>query len=184
VEGPPGIFTDSFFSRKIRHASLPKRKLTWTRDTEGNFSDWSLEIVSREESDKDNLVSYHLHKSVVGLGHRSSQYFLEEFENYRSPLDKNVSTIELTRQAANLVPVMLDYIYGFNGEPLNVSTETAATLRHLADQFGVDTMFHEVNAFIQTDMNMTNVGIYEKYGELYKDEQLLEATKTLRTFGE
>jgi hypothetical protein len=67
--------------------------------------------------------------------------------------------MELLPRAAELVPMMLNYMY--NLQPFEIETETAASLRYLATKFGINTLFQAVNAFI-------------------KDEQLFRAASMLK----
>jgi hypothetical protein len=174
------IFNRSFFSGKHQHAPSFNR-LTWTRTREGNFSDWTLMVTTDESSEKTEM--YYIHKNIVGLGPRSSQYLLEQFENCDSDDStsyQNSCSVTLKREEADLIPTLLDHIYTLDGKSLNISTTSATGLRHLADMFGVDTLFKEINDFIQSDMDETNVNIYHREATLFNDEQLLEATAKLR----
>jgi hypothetical protein len=136
-------------------------------------------MVTTKESSE--MEMYHIHKCIVGLGPRSSQYLLEQFENCCSSSSYQDScSLDLKREEADLIPTLLDYIYSLDGKPLKVSTTSAAGLRHLADMLGVETLFKEINEFIQSDMDETNVNIYHREALRFDDEQLLEATSKLR----
>lgn len=182
----PAVFNESFFTsttgRYLRTVS--KRKLTWTTATteaERNFSDWVI-LITSGWPDNEKVETYHVHKSVVGLGPRSSDLLLEKFDDFHSASTTKESTTALTlpRKAADLVPTMLDYMYAFHGEPMiDVSTATAAALRYLADVFGVQTLFQVVNEFIQNDLNAANAEIYQKDARAFNDEDLLKVAWTL-----
>jgi hypothetical protein len=83
----------------------------------------------------------------------------------------------LSGSAAAAFPVLLDFIYGINGESVPVCTETAVPLRYLGDYFGVSSLFNEVNKFIHNDINRSkNVHLYLKDAQEYNDDDLVHAT--------
>jgi hypothetical protein len=152
--------------------------LTWTREKEDNFSDWVILVVSGW-TDNDTAQTYHVHRSVVGLGTRASQKLANDFEEYsvNTSSSKNVTVINLKPDAASVFDVLLDYLYG---KPLVISTPTATALRHLSDIMGVDTMFSEVNEFIRRDMSgKVTAEMYLRDAEVFNDTHLIEATQRI-----
>jgi hypothetical protein len=177
----PPIFDKAFYSSSHHRRTMATRSLMWTTDRQSNFSDWTLLIIRVGVSwETSNVDTYHIHKSVVGVGPRPSHFLLDHFEDQESVFVRNTSSVELFSQAADLVPTMLDHIYGMRGEPLHITTATATALRYLADKFGVETMFREVNEFIQRDLNGSTVDTYNNDAELFKDKQLMQAAFRLQ----
>jgi hypothetical protein len=177
----PPIFNDAFYSSSHHRRTMATQSLIWTTDRQDNFSDWILLIIRAGVSwETSNVDTYHIHKSVVGVGPRPSLFLLDQFEDQDSVFVRNTSSVEMFSQAADLVPTMLDYIYGMRGESLHVTTATATALRFLADKFGVESMFREVNEFIQRDLNENTVDTYNSDAVLFKDKQLMQATFRLQ----
>jgi hypothetical protein len=146
-------------------------KLTWTKEPTGNFSDWAIAVVTGW-SETDTVETYYVHKTVVGIGHRGSGYFLESFQKGSTSNGRGTTIVELERRAANAFPDMLDYIYAFNGKPLKIKTTTAVSLLHLAKLFGVRSMIEEAHAFLQDDLSNDKAHIYLKDAQYYKDDKL------------
>lgn len=180
--GSAALFDEAFYSSSHhRRTMASQRTLIWTTDRNDNFSDWILLIVRSGVSwETSNVDTYHIHKSVVGVGPRPSLFLLDEFEDHDSVFVRNTSSVELMSQAADLVPTMLDYMYNMKGDPLQITTSTATALRHLADKFGVETMFQEVNDFIRRDLNESTVYTYSNHAALFKDKQLMQAAFRLQ----
>jgi hypothetical protein len=146
-------------------------KLTWTNEPTGNFSDWAIAVVTGW-SETDTVETYYVHKTVVGIGHRASDYFLDSFQKGSTSNVQGTTIVELERRAAKAFPDMLDYIYDFNGKPLKIKTTTAVSLLHLAKHFGVRSMIEEAHAFIQDDLSKDKAHIYLKGAQYYKDDKL------------
>jgi hypothetical protein len=177
----PLIFDEEFYSSSHVRRVLATRSLIWTTDRQDNFSDWILLIIRTGVSwETSNVDTYHIHKSVVGVGPRPSLFLLDQFAAQDSVYVRNTSSVEMFSQAADLVPTMLDYIYGMRGEPLHITTTTATGLRYLADKFGVESMFQEVNEFIQRDLNESTVDTYNNDAVLFKDKKLMQAAIRLQ----
>ena len=174
------VFNPLFFSSTTHHRRLnsTRRNLTWTREKEDNFSDWVILVVSGW-NDSDMAQTYHVHRSVVGLGSRASQKLADDFEDYaiNPSSSRNVTVLNLKPDAADLFDILLDYMYG---QPLVISTPTAAALRSLSDIMGVDTMFGEVNEFIRHDMvGKTTAEMYLRDAKVFEDTYLMEAAQRI-----
>jgi hypothetical protein len=149
------------------------RKLTWTREPRiRNFNDWTIVVDSRS-SESGNVENYHVHKSVVGVGHRGSKHFLEAFK--ANSCGNATTVVGLEPQAAKAFPAMLDYMYSFNREPLKITTSNAVSLRYLGNFLGVGSIFEEANQFIKKDMGKDNLHAYLKDAQAYKDGKLIKA---------
>mmetsp|Transcript_10720 Transcript_10720/g.15776 ORF Transcript_10720/g.15776 Transcript_10720/m.15776 type:complete len:351 (+) Transcript_10720:114-1166(+) len=153
----------------------PYKRLTWNRDPVASLSDWSIVVTSK--SDKEEIDTYHVHKCLIGAGPRGSQYFLKLFTI--SGLKESqtcTSKLDLEETAASAFPDMLDFMYASQNEEVKVKTETAVAMRHLANYFGIPTLFESTIKFIQEDMNEFNIHIYLKEARQYHDESIIEAT--------
>ena len=128
-------------------------------------------------------VEYHVHKAVIGLGPRGSQYFLNVFrmKGLRES-DSSTTTLQLQPSAAKAFPVMLDYMYTnplSRDSDVEATSDTAVALRHLANYFGVPTLHTSVNEFIDSDLNASNVHIYLKEAQIYHDDKLIDAALSI-----
>jgi hypothetical protein len=171
-------FAPAFFEPRIqKQEESTAAKLTWTRELEDNFSDWSITIkYPRKGGNKTftRIDKYYVHRNVVGAGNHASKYFYKVFKKSRS--SGSNTDIELSGSAAAAFPVLLDFIYGINGGGVEVCTESAAPLRYLGDYFGVSSLFNKVNKFIQDDINRNNVHLYLKDAQAYDDDDLVQVT--------
>ena len=175
-------------------------KLTWRSDSNKNFSDWTIIVTSKSKpaettNDQEHRAvgviankksttdtpertsnTYHVHKAVLGLGPRSSKYFLRLFRtNGLSECETSTSRIELQPSEAKAFPAMLDFMYTYNSNVV-ASSETAVALRHLATYFGIPALYENVNQLIQDDMDKYNINIYLDEALLYNDDKIIDAT--------
>ena len=74
---------------------------------------------------------YHLHRTILAAGPCKSDYFAALFKTPMRETTTNTSTIEMAKDAADAVPLMLDFMYT---QELGIITcELAVTLRFLAE---------------------------------------------------
>jgi hypothetical protein len=159
---------------------IQPKELTWRRDPEESFSDWTI-VVSRKveveqcEAEVEPPATYYVHKHIVGAGPRSSEYFCNVFQNTELAESKTSTTVlELKTSAALAFSDMMDFIY-MNREA-NLSSETAVAVRHLATYFCVPTLFEHTNNFIQQDIGTSNIHVYLQEALLYHDDTMIQAT--------
>jgi hypothetical protein len=86
------------------------------------------------------------------------------------------SHVELEASASAAFPMMLDFMYSQHSIDVKASADTATALRHLANYFGVPTLFEAVNQFIQKDMCKKNIHFYLEQATLYQDEKVISST--------
>lgn len=151
-------------------------------------SDWTI-IVATSEYDSR---TYHVHKSILSVGPRSSKYFanlfLEQGQNYHQ---SQTTRIELDEQDADSFPLLLDFMYN-TGKPdiadddslslvvgEDFTTTNAVSLRHLARVFDCEGLMLAVNKFIQRDLSLKTGPLYLTQAYLYQDERLIESAKRL-----
>lgn len=210
--------------------------LSWRLDPDDSLSDWTLRIVSSSENPKDDLglnrfaqstsrsttctrspavsasslhnpiKTYFVHRTVLGVGPRSSEYFAQLFKKgiadndhtdhtaedsrdddctcsssrNRSSVSKNVTKIELLPSAASCFPVMLDYLYAPPGTPLAICSTNAVALRHLSSSFGIKSLFNETTSFIKKDLTPETAPFYLVDARKFKNSKVSStAIKTI-----
>lgn len=169
--------------------SLPP--LSWRGDPRVNKSDWTIVVTTNEHESQ----TYHVHKSVLSVGPRSSKYFSKLFlakDHHRNP--SKTTKIELDEQDADSFPLLLDFVYNTEKEEtidedtlsslsLNVGddfgTTNAISLRHLARVFDCEGLMSAVNKFIQKDLSLKTGPLYLAQAYLYQDDRLVESAKRL-----
>jgi BTB/POZ domain len=105
-----------------------EQRLSWRMSPEESLSDWTLIITSTEDSCLSN--EYHLHRTMLAVGPCKSDYFAALFRMLTRETSTNTSDIKLDKDAADAVPLMLDFIYT---QELGMMTcEQAVSLRFLA----------------------------------------------------
>ena len=150
--------------RKKSKAEAPM--LTWGVGDNGTIlSDWRIIVTSNDEKGTSKATLYTVHKSVLGLGPRKSEYFLRLFQNkHVKEAHTSTSQLELRPLVAKAFPIMLDFMYTHPLEDkmnkFYATTETACALKHLADYFEIPTLMEHVIQFIGRDINLDNVGTY------------------------
>lgn len=131
---------------------------------------------------------YFVHRTVLAVGQRRSEYFGKLFldqqrklaSGKKSSRSTNGTRIELRPAAANAFPLMLDYIYSDNNTPLQgVCSETAVALRHLATCFGIRPLFDDVTLFIQDDLCPETSPTYLWESHQFQHEKLFSAALQL-----
>ena len=153
------------------------------------YSDWTI-IVATGDFDSR---TYHVHKSILSVGPRSSKYFahlfLEEGHHYNQ---SQTTRIELDEPDADSFPMLLDFMYNTsangasNDDDLlslvikdDFTTSNAVSLRHLARVFDCEGLMLAVNKFIQKYLSLKTGPLYLTQAYLYQDERLVESAKRL-----
>lgn len=163
--------------------------LSWRGDPHMTHSDWTIVVATSEFDSR----TYHVHKSILSVGPRSSKYFsrlfLEEGHHYNQ---SQTTRIELDEQDADSFPLFLDFMYN-TGAGMDASdddslslvigddftTSNAVSLRHLARVFDCEGLMLAVNKFIQKDLSLKTGPLYLTQAYLYQDERLVESAKRL-----
>mmetsp|Transcript_17703 Transcript_17703/g.40843 ORF Transcript_17703/g.40843 Transcript_17703/m.40843 type:complete len:457 (-) Transcript_17703:149-1519(-) len=162
--------------------------LSWRGDPLQTFSDWTIIVATSEFDSK----TYHVHKSMLSVGPRSSRYFSRLFLEGSNRYNQSQSStrIELDEQDADSFPLFLDFMYDTCPDAdddesltLNVnedfSTLNAVSLRHLARVFDCEGLMLAVNKFIQKDLSLKTGPVYLVQAHLYRDDRLIESAKRL-----
>lgn len=145
--------------------------LTWRTDPEKSLSDWTINISNRSTR---QTQSYHVHRNVLAVGPRRSEYFVRFFLSHDRLHKTGHSTdIWLEGVAADAMSLLLDFMYSPEGK-LNIDTKSAIGLRHLAQFFGMRGLHKRVMAFIQKDLNMQNIKTYYQSAAAVDDNKVSE----------
>eukprot|EP00816_Leptocylindrus_hargravesii_P012837 CAMPEP_0196825408 /NCGR_PEP_ID=MMETSP1362-20130617/93036_1 /TAXON_ID=163516 /ORGANISM="Leptocylindrus danicus, Strain CCMP1856" /LENGTH=444 /DNA_ID=CAMNT_0042205827 /DNA_START=148 /DNA_END=1483 /DNA_ORIENTATION=+ len=183
--------------------------LSWRLDPEKSLSDYKITIITTTPTatlDEQEVVVvdhesegkgqpsgdnaplkiqkvYYVHKHVLAVGPRRSQYFARLFRSGIEVAEhtSDTSSIELEPSAAKLFPKMLDFMYSWHNEKFVVTPKDAVVMRYLASYFGVKALYTDVGDFIRQDLTQrpTNAPFYVADAILYQDEKVLEVAKSL-----
>jgi BTB/POZ domain len=145
-------------------------ELTWRLDPSQSLSDWTITVVNKGTGTAEH---YHVHKNLLAVGKRKSEYFAGIFREQRKARShSNVTKLILPDTAARMIPMLLDYIYS-NESVLDLSSETATGLRYLAQFFGIRVLFERIMRFIQKDLSLKTLASYYKGSADLGDKKVL-----------
>mmetsp|Transcript_6252 Transcript_6252/g.13028 ORF Transcript_6252/g.13028 Transcript_6252/m.13028 type:complete len:602 (-) Transcript_6252:1989-3794(-) len=149
----------------------PEEELTWRSDPAKSMSDWTINVTNRATRQKQ---VYHVHRNVLAVGKRKSEYFVRFFRSYDRLSKTGQSTdIFLETVSAASMPQLLDYMYSAEGK-LDIATESAVGLRYLAQFFGMRGLHKRVMSFIIRNLNMDNLKIYYDHSVAVDDSKVSE----------
>ena len=83
--------------------------LSWRMSPEESPSDWTLIVTTGEGTGVSN--EYILHRNVLTVGPCKSDYFMAFFRMPMKEKMTSTSEIELDMDAADVVPLMLDFFF-------------------------------------------------------------------------
>mmetsp|Transcript_9544 Transcript_9544/g.27213 ORF Transcript_9544/g.27213 Transcript_9544/m.27213 type:complete len:461 (-) Transcript_9544:218-1600(-) len=186
---------ESYFSADgdddISKTIIEAPKLSWREDPAVTYSDWTI-VVETGHNEFDSRT-YHVHKSILSVGPRSSKYFSGLFHEQSKHYDgrrNQITKIELDQQDADCFPLFLDFMYDISvdandddslslvaGDEMN--TSNAVSLRHLARTFDCEGLILAVNKFIQKDLSLKTGPVYLTQAYYYQDTRLVESAKRL-----
>ena len=147
--------------------------LSWRLDPSISMSDWTITVISRSSKVTDQ---YYVHKNMLAVGKRKCEYFVDIFrQHYRNSSQSNVTEIILPDQAAQIMPMLLDYIYS-DVTALTLSSDSASSLRYLSQFFGIKVLFERVMKFIQKDLSLKSLVSYYKSSMALGDRKILGIT--------
>mmetsp|Transcript_48984 Transcript_48984/g.118628 ORF Transcript_48984/g.118628 Transcript_48984/m.118628 type:complete len:614 (+) Transcript_48984:73-1914(+) len=168
----------------------------WRLDPTESLSDWTMVIESVPEGE---ITRYPIHRAAVCLGPKRGDFFISLFENIdgndapsiptdiggeegKSDDNKKASTgaisynsheelckpIKVHEDAAMYIPDMLDYIYSSDDE-LEITSDSATSLRHLSQFFGIRPLAKRVVSFMYKDICLENVPTYLDCANAFDD---------------
>ncbi|KAL7576627.1 hypothetical protein ACA910_005565 [Epithemia clementina (nom. ined.)] len=168
-------YDDDFDRSEMSASDGEEEILTWRSDPAKSLSDWTLLVSNRETRE---TTPYHVHRNVLAVGPRKSEYFVRFFLSH-DRLHKSTKSTELwfNTVAADAMPQLLDYMYSPDGK-LDISTDCAVGLRHLAQFFGMRALHKKVMAYITLDLTMFNLKTYYQHTVEVDDTKVSELAST------
>ena len=165
-------------------SSETKSCVNWRTTPGKSLSDWTLTITSKAipagGKEENRVHAYHVHKTYLAIGPRSSVYFEHLFQENNSSTTtttptNNTTNLEFEASSADAMPAMLDFMYSAT-EDVKATSANAVALRHLAHYFGIPELFANVNTFVQSDLSPITSPIYLSESAIYYDEQIMNAS--------
>ena len=164
IEKEDTMESKSFFIEEELGDDYEDAPLTWRGSPSDTFSDCTLVLANKE---KDGAkTTYHVHRAVLGASDRRCLFF-------KKASQKNQSNIEIHldyKAAQDVFPAMLDFVYFGD---LNIHTENAEALRHLAEFFQCRPLRLAVNNFIEADFSVATSIHYVRETYQFNDTPLL-----------
>lgn len=146
--------------------------LDWRMDTEESFSDWKIEI----SVDGKIHETYHVHRSVLAVGSKRSEYFVRLFANKNlKEHTTHTSCIDMEELAANCFPIMLDYMYSLWGDEKPITHANSVVLHHFGCYFEIRALRREARIFWKSSMTVKEAGTFLDHAQLFQDDQAHDA---------
>jgi hypothetical protein len=143
-------------------------ELTWRLDPEQSLSDWTVVLTNKITGE---VKPYHLHKNILAVGPRKCDYFVGVFRKTKTQeIASNKTEMTMEGPAFDCFPHFLDFVYSTGA--LELTTETATPLRHLAKCFGLKIMFKQATEFLLKDITLSNIITYYKHSVILVDEKI------------
>ncbi|OEU19312.1 hypothetical protein FRACYDRAFT_235360 [Fragilariopsis cylindrus CCMP1102] len=138
---------------------------SWRLHPSDSLSDFILLILSTATGE---TTSYNVHKHMMAVGPRRSDYMDEVFRS------EDASTFQMTldEKTAILVPTMLDFVY--SNHDINITTEMAVPLRQLGKMLKIVPLEIKAATFIIEDIEISNMSAYVSDCCFYKDEEVMK----------
>jgi BTB/POZ domain len=180
-------------------AELPEEtnlenRCAWRKNKNGEdtFSDWTIvatvvltsgsngEYGEEQEQEQEQVTvtvttrTFNVHKYVLAVGPRRSEYFEKLFDSEYAESQDNTSRIELSEREAKAFPLLLDYMYDAAAPKPPFTTDNATALYSLAKRFLVTRLYIEAKAFCRQDMQHA-----DKCGTYYEHATILQAKSIL-----
>jgi hypothetical protein len=143
-------------------------ELTWRLDPEQSLSDWTVILTHKITGE---VKPYHLHKNILAVGPRKCDYFVGVFRKTKTQeIANNKTEMSMEGPAFDCFPHFLDFVYSTGA--LELTSETATPLRHLAKCFGLKLMFKQATEFLLKDISLSNIITYYKHSVILVDEKI------------
>ena len=106
--------------------------LSWRQNPSESFSDWTIEVIKEDNtkaqpSPAGVCAVYHVHRRVLAVGPKKSDYFAKLFKEIGSA---NRTQLRLSNREATVFPMALDYIYANSDFDLDTEKAYAVSLRN------------------------------------------------------
>ena len=153
--------------------------LSWRNDRKETHSDWSICIRRIDErGDEVGREIYHVHKNIIAVGSRSSEYFARMFQTAMKEQNEASTDVELHPLQAVVMPNLLDYLYASSDEEadsvLELSTNTATALYSLGDYFSIVDLRKRAKAFYKNDVQLSNLKLYYTQARFLRTQKVME----------
>ena len=143
----------------------------------------STSLKRQETEEEPQTCTYLVHKNIIGVGPRKSEYFDNLFKTQNDLAEHTNSTSEITLEgsAYDAFPSLLNYLYGFElrgmlTKKIVFSSRFAVALRYLAHYFQIRQLFLDTTSFLESQMKeLVNLPMYLYEATLYGDARLAGA---------
>ncbi len=135
---------------------------SWRMESTESLSDFTIQVFCTRSG---RAAWYHVHKHILGVGPRRSEFLLGVFRS------NTVSTakIALEDEASAYVSKILDYAYCHDLK-LDLTTENVMAYRYLARVFKIFPVLEETAKFMLPDMTIENMSTYISNSSRFDDE--------------
>jgi BTB/POZ domain len=123
---------------------------------------------------------YHVHRSVLAVGPRHSEYFAAQFQLQMHENVTCTSRIALEDDSrANVFPLLLDFVYAQEDAQvtqiqIELNAEKAAALYHLAEYFDIPRLREMVEDYYRNHLQMINLVEYISAAQRHAAPSLLD----------
>ncbi|GKY93527.1 peroxisomal copper amine oxidase [Mayamaea pseudoterrestris] len=150
--------------------------LHWRRDPEVSHSDWTIQIVVKDELSDSTVVEYKVHRCILTIGPRKCGYFERVCRNNSDFQESSTRTsvIALPKIAADAFPDFLDYQYqGVSQQSFELTSHSATALHFLSQYFDVHSLRWETMNYIKENLCMANCHEYYHHAYILENKQVL-----------
>ncbi len=140
---------------------------SWRLGPDKSLSDFMLTVLSSETGTATN---YHVHKHMMAVGPRSSQYMNKVFASESA----SHFQVTLDEKTSVLIPDILDFIY-HNDHDVNMTTNNAVAFRQLAKMLKICPLEVKAATFILEDMQIDNLVTYVSESSYFNDTEVTKA---------
>eukprot|EP00535_Pseudo-nitzschia_heimii_P009742 CAMPEP_0197192720 /NCGR_PEP_ID=MMETSP1423-20130617/25589_1 /TAXON_ID=476441 /ORGANISM="Pseudo-nitzschia heimii, Strain UNC1101" /LENGTH=1160 /DNA_ID=CAMNT_0042645669 /DNA_START=57 /DNA_END=3539 /DNA_ORIENTATION=+ len=147
--------------------------LSWRQNPSESFSDWTIEVIEDEigEPNRGKPTVYHVHRRVLAVGPRKSEYFAKIFKSNSSA---NRTILKLTKREAAVFALALDYVYA--DIDLDLDAEKAYGLYSLGERLENHCIIQTVTDYYSKySMTKDYLNDFFEVGRNFKNKTLLEA---------
>ena len=170
VSGPISPVTGAMASASESMHDHSGPGLSWRQSPAVSFSDWTIEVVRKRSGSKD---TYHVHRRVLAVGPRRSEYFSRVFQSPAHKRSSNKSRLDLAEAEADIFDMVLDYMYSDSNEP-KLTTEAAFAVYSIAETLEMQHLIQSVTEFHRKKMTRTNLVDFMTLSKTYKDTTLFD----------
>ncbi len=193
-------------SSTTKHSNYDgSKRVSWKSDPKESFSDWTLHVVYKDSNNKRRIDVYHVHRNVVGFGHRKSNFLLREIrraelQEFVSFDSNNQTELELkelinaggkkqkdkaiitrlklpSESQARSVPMVLDFMYYTNETKQRMSADRSCNVFKVAEGLEVEALQKAIGEFYMKNLSLKNLGEFLTAATKVKADRLLTICK-------